>query len=134
MAKKKIMRCSYCGKPAVLKPASEIFHDDRKGYVCVCRHYPACDAYVCTYPDTKIPMGTLANAPLRKKRILAHQSFDQIWKRNILSRDQAYRWLADKLGIPLNQTHIALFGDYLCDQVISESRKVLVNNKKSCVA
>jgi len=81
MKRKHEIRCNYCGSPAILKPASEIFHDPKqKGYVYVCSHYPACDAYVSVHPGTKTPMGSLANAALRKKRILAHQAFDQIWK------------------------------------------------------
>ena len=79
-------------------------------------------------------MGSLANAALRKKRILAHQAFDQIWKRRIMSRKQAYYWLSDKLGTDPARTHIAQFGDYRCDQVIRESRKVLINNRQTVSA
>lgn len=129
MKQKKIIRCSYCGRPAVLKPASEIYHDpNRKGYVYACSNYPACNCYVGTYPGTKVPMGTLADPELRKKRIQAHQAFDQIWQNGIFSRDQAYRWLADKFGLALSQTHIALFSQYLCEQVIAESEQVLQNH------
>lgn len=132
---KQQLRCGYCGRPAVLRPASEIYHDPRKkGYVYACSHYPACDAYVSVFPGSKIPMGTLADSALRQKRIQAHQAFDQLWLSGIFSRDQAYRWLSDKLGLPLSQTHIALFSDYLCAQVILESQKVLKNNRRcSCV-
>lgn len=130
MKQKQKLRCSYCGSPAILKPVSEVFHDpNQKGYVYVCSHYPVCDAYVGVHPGTKIPLGTLANAALRRKRILAHQVFDQIWKQGILSRKQAYYWLSDKLGTAPADTHIALFGDYLCEQVIAESRKVLANKQ-----
>lgn len=79
-------------------------------------------------------MGSLANAALRKKRILAHQAFDQIWKQRIMSRKQAYYWLSDKLGTDPAHTHIAQFGDYRCEQVIRESRKVLVNNRQTVSA
>lgn len=58
MKRKHEIRCNYCGSPAILKPASEIFHDPKqKGYVYVCCHYPACDAYVSVHPGTKTPMG-----------------------------------------------------------------------------
>ena len=135
MKRKHEIRCNYCGSPAILKPASEIFNDPKqKGYVYVCSHYPACDAYVSVHPGTKTPMGSLANAALRKKRILAHQAFDQIWKRQIMSRKQAYYWLSDKLGTDPAHTHIAQFGDYRCEQVIRESRKVLINNRQTVSA
>lgn len=134
--KKQELRCSYCGSPAVLRPASEIYHDsNRKGYVYACSHYPVCDAYVSVFPGSKIPMGTLADGALRKKRILAHRAFDQLWKSGIFSRDQAYQWIADRLGLTRKQAHIALFSDYLCEQVILESHKVIENNRRrSCVA
>lgn len=133
--KKQQLRCGYCGSPAVLRPAAEIYQNpNKKGYVYACSHYPACDAYVSVFPGSKIPMGTLADSALRQKRILAHQSFDQLWKRRIFTRDQAYRWMADKLGLSTSQAHIALFNDYLCDQVILESQKVLKNNRRSCMA
>ena len=114
MKRKHEIRCNYCGSPAILKPASEIFHDPKqKGYVYVCSHYPACDAYVSVHPGTKTPMGSLANAALRK---------------------QAYYWLSDKLGTDPAHTHIAQFGDYRCEQVIRESRKVLINNRQTISA
>lgn len=129
MKRKKQLRCSYCGRPAVLRQASEVFHDPKRtGYVYVCSHYPTCDAYVGVHPGTKIPMGTLADPALRQKRILAHRSFDSIWKNGIMSRAQAYHWLADTLCLSETQTHIAQFGTYLCDRVIAESQKVLRQN------
>lgn len=129
MKRKKQLRCSYCGRPAILKPASEVFHDPKRtGYVYVCSHFPACNAYVGVHPGTKIPMGTLANPQLRRKRIEAHQAFDSIWKNGVMSRNQAYRWLSCTLCLTESQTHIAQFGDYMCDRVIEESRKVLLQN------
>lgn len=135
MKRKPTIRC-HCGRTAILKPASEIYHNPKlTGYLYVCSNYPTCDSYVGTYPGTKIPMGTLADPELRKKRILAHQAFDQIWKQGIMSRNQAYRWLADKFSLPLEHTHIAQFGAYLCEQVIAESQIVLQQNRRRvCVA
>jgi len=129
MKRKKQLRCSYCGSPALLKPASEVFQDaKRTGHVYVCSHYPKCNSYVGVHPGTKIPMGTLADPELRRKRILAHQVFDSIWKNGVMSRNQAYHWLADTLCLNERQTHIAQFGTYLCDRVIEESQKVLRQN------
>lgn len=129
MKQKKQMRCNYCGSPAVIRPASQIFHNSRRsGYICVCSHYPSCNAYVGVHPGTKIPLGTLADPELRRKRVLAHQIFDRIWKSGVMNRAQAYRWLADALCLNESQTHIAQFGNYLCDRVIAESKKVLQQN------
>ena len=80
------------------------------------------------HPGTRIPKGTLADPALRKKRMLAHHVFDQIWQRGILSRADAYRWMADKFCLSDAQAHIGQFGSYMCDQVILESRKLLANH------
>lgn len=129
MKRKKPLKCNYCGSPTVIRPASEVFCDPKRtGYVCICSRYPKCDAYVSVYPGTKTPMGTLADSQLRRKRIVAHQFFDYIWKSGIMSRNQAYCWLADTLFLNKEQAHIAQFGDYLCDRVIEESKKVLRQN------
>lgn len=127
--KPKKIRCPYCGSTAILKEDSFVYGKYAKGQmVYVCSHYPICDAYVNVHVGTTIPKGTLANKTLRKKRIKAHQVFDQIWKNGILSRQDAYRWISDKLCLDMHQTHIGQFSDYLCDQVILESSKVLQNN------
>lgn len=123
------IRCPYCGSTAILKPDSVVYGNHARGrMVYVCSHYPQCDAYVGVHPGTPTPKGTLANKALREKRIKAHQVFDQIWKRGILTRSEAYRWIADKLCIDLCHAHIGQFSDYLCDQVILESAKVLRDN------
>ena len=123
------IRCPYCGSVAILREDSYVYGKYAKGnMVYVCSRYPHCDAYVNVQPGTTLPKGTLANKALRKKRIKAHQIFDKIWKCGILSKQDAYRWMSDKLCLDMRQTHIGLFNDYLCDQVILESAKVLKIN------
>lgn len=129
MKQKKTIRCPYCGGTAILRDASFVYGDrSYGGKVYVCSHYPACNAYVGVHPGTRIPKGTLADPALRKKRMLAHHVFDQIWQRGILSRADAYRWMADKFCLSDAQAHIGQFGSYMCDQVILESRKLLANH------
>lgn len=77
---------------------------------------------------TTLPQGTLANQELRRKQISAHRIFDQIWKQGILNRREVYRWIADKFCLSSQQAHIGEFSDYMCEQLIKESRKVLKNN------
>lgn len=128
--KKTTIRCPYCGGTAILKDASFIYGNKSGGgrKVYACSNYPACDSYVGVHDGTIIPKGTLANKELRKKRIQAHQMFDQIWKRGILSKPDAYLWVADKFGLSPSQAHIGHFSNYMCDQLIRESAKVLANN------
>lgn len=75
--------CPACGSRAYLRPASVVYGDkapdpDAKYYVC--GRYPACDCYVAAHRKTLLPMGTLADKPLRKKRHDAHVALDSLWK------------------------------------------------------
>ncbi len=95
--KKQTIRCPYCGSPAILKDTSYVYgHHSSGGMVYVCSHYPACDSYVGVHQGTSLPKGSLANPTLRKKRIQAHQIFDQLWRKGIFSREEAYQWIGDK--------------------------------------
>lgn len=124
--KNKPIRCPYCGSTAILKNSSYIYGPGaRQGKVYVCSRYPTCDAHVGVKPGTTLPNGTLANKSLRQKRIQAHQVFDQIWLQGILTRNQAYLWASDKLGVPMREMHIGSFDIYRCNQLIQESKKVL---------
>ena len=106
-------------------------HEKSKGgQLYVCSRYPACDSYVGVHSGTILPKGTLADQNLRRKRIQTHRIFDQIWKRGILSKQDAYRWMADKFCLNPKDAHIGNFSDYMCDQLIQEASKVLHNNQK----
>jgi len=126
------IRCPICGATAILRPASEIYGDSsRSDQLYVCSNYPSCRSYVSTYPGTNIPMGTLADGDLRNLRIKAHRKFDAVWKSGIMSRDNAYRWMADCLGLPLRDAHIAMFGEYRCKELIRYCDIVLANCGKT---
>ena len=88
--------CPACGSKAYLRPASVVYGDkapdpDAKYYVC--GRYPACDCYVAAHRKTMLPMGTLADKALRKKRHDAHVALDSLWKNGVMSRKEAYRLL-----------------------------------------
>lgn len=51
--------------------------------------------------------------------------FDEIWKQGILSKAEAYRWVADKFCLTEKQAHIGQFSNYMCDQLIQASADVL---------
>ncbi len=126
------IRCPHCGAIAVLRPASEIYHDpERTDRLYVCSNYPRCESYVSTYPGTNVPMGTLANGDLRNLRIKAHRKFDAVWKSRIMSRENAYRWISEMFSIPLRDAHIAMFGEYRCRELIRECDRVLANARRN---
>ena len=91
----------------------------------VCSHYPECDAYVRVHAGTKIPVGSMANHELRMLRRFAHQYFDRLYRFGYMSKEDAYRWLADLVSAPLSEAHIGHLGEYYCRQVIEESRKII---------
>ena len=125
------LRCPKCGAMAILRPAADIYGDrSRKDQLYVCSNSPRCQSYVSTYPGTNIPMGTLADGDLRNLRIRAHRRFDEVWKSGIMSRDNAYRWMAELFGISMQDAHIAMFGEYRCKELIRHCEQVLENRRK----
>lgn len=129
LKKKQQMRCPYCGSPVVLRSADGIYRENKNRVMLyVCSNYPECDAYVKAHPGTNLPMGSLANHELRTLRRTAHYYFDQLHKTGRMSRQESYRWLADKMCVPMSEAHIGHLGEYYCKQVIQDSRRLLHSN------
>lgn len=110
--------CQYCGLPSILVGGQAVYPKfpawwERFFYAC-----PPCDAYVGCHPGTKVALGTLANAELRAMRKRAHRAFDRTWKGGDRSRSQAYKWLANQLGITSQQCHVAMFDVQQCQKII----------------
>ena len=125
------MRCQYCGGTVVLRSADGIYRDNpNHTMLYVCSNYPHCDAYVRTHPGTNIPVGTLANRKLRMLRNEAHHQFDQLYRSGSMSKQDAYLRLADLLQMPLSKAHIGYLGEYYCNEVIAESKKLLDMHQK----
>lgn len=120
------MRCPYCGSHVVFRSADGIYRENsRNTMLYVCSHYPECDAYVRVHAGTKIPVGNLANHKLRTLRRTAHQYFDQLHQSGMMSKQDAYLWLAGVIQAPLSEAHIGHLSEYYCKRVIEESRKLL---------
>lgn len=115
------IKCPYCGSQALLRPASVVYGEravDPTAPFYVCARYPACNSYVAAHRGSCLPMGTLANAALRHKRIQAHTALGRLWRDGLMSKRQAYLWLQAKLGLPERETHIGKFSEFRCEQVI----------------
>ena len=120
------MRCPYCGATAVLRTADGIYYDNSRNVMLyVCSNYPQCDAYVRVHPGTNKPVGTMAIHALRVLRNEAHRYFDMLHKGGIMTKPEAYYWLANLISAPLSEAHIGYLGEYYCTQVIEESKKLL---------
>lgn len=67
-------------------------------------------------------MGSLANHELRTLQRTAHYYFDPLYKTGRMSREEFYRWLADKICVPMKEAHIGHLGEYYCKLVIQDNR------------
>ena len=126
--KKVNIKCPYCNSPAVLRPASAVFGRNVKSkgsYLYVCSHWPKCDAYVSAHKNNLRPMGTLANGELRHKRIIAHRALEAYRTKTRMSKWGIYLWMQGKLRLDARHTHIAMFTEEQCDQLIKECNKAL---------
>lgn len=109
--------CNCCGGTRVhLVENSEIYGGRSYGdwpYAYLCRD---CYAYVGLHPATDLPLGTLADKPLREARTRCKKPFERIWREGWLSRVAAYAWLASQLGLPVSECHFGLFDAARCEQ------------------
>lgn len=123
--------CPYCGDTAQLVDSIRVYRRSY-GMIWLCR---PCDAYVGTHKDSPnhVPLGRLANNELRVWKMRAHAEFDPIWHR-IMEREQcsksrarntAYSWLAEQLGITVQDCHIGMFDVPMCRRVETLCREHL---------
>ena len=112
------MNCPYCGSSVSIQDSKIVYGISDYGKIWLCDNYPECDVFVGAHKHDDKPKGTLANRQLRQWRKNAHTVFDPLWKSGKMSRSQAYKWLAQELGLPAKQTHIAMFDVDICQQVV----------------
>lgn len=67
----------------------------------------------------------LANSELRNWKKAAHAAFDPLWKYGPYRgrRNEAYRWLSEKMGTPIEFTHIGMFDVDQCRKVVRIMRE-----------
>ena len=65
-------------------------------------------------------MGRRAYAVLRFWKLAEHAVFDPLWKYGRFRghRNAAYAWLAQKMGLPVEKTHIGMFDVGQCRKAI----------------
>ena len=82
-----------------------------------------CQSYVGIHPKTDIPLGTLADEKTRKARSAAKAIFQPMWEIDGFTKDSAYAWLAEKMGIKHEHCHVGWFNFEQCNQVIEICKK-----------
>lgn len=126
--------CDYCGRETEYVD-SKVIYGKSYGKIYLCRN---CMAYVGVHKGTDKPLGRLANAELRNWKKAAHAVFDPLWKYGRFRghRNAAYAWLAQKMGLPVEKTHIGMFDVGQCRkaiEIIEKKRKetVMEDTKKT---
>ena len=106
--------CPYCNQPAVFLPNSaEVYRGRDYGPIWICR---PCQAWVGCHKPGDVPLGRLANATLRRRKMEAHAAFDPLWKNGSMTRSDAYRWLSQAMGV--TEAHIGQMDVDECRRVI----------------
>jgi hypothetical protein len=129
--------CQYCNCETELVLGEQIWpHNtslnprpsylDKKFYRCKQNK----DHYVGTYHDNVKSLGSTADANLRRLRNQGHQMFDPLWRdpsiKVFKNRMDAYKWLSEKMGLPIELTHFGMFDPVQClhaHKLISERLK-----------
>lgn len=114
--------CPYCNADAQLTTGDYVYpHRPDLAHLRVYVCWP-CDAYVGTHKDTNPPkpLGTMANAELRKARRAAHDAFDPFWRSGRMRRREAYAKLGALMNLPKEKTHIAMFNVEQCKKVVEQ--------------
>lgn len=129
--------CDYCMHPAQLVSGEEIhgdFFKDKHFWLCV-----SCDAWTGVHPNSNFkPLGRLADKDLRGARKEANELFDKVVRKKMhqhqipfdYARFKVYRWLRQKLVIPIDQCRIGKFDLELCRQCVFACREKLSTKEK----
>ena len=103
--------CNICGGHVVFTSNAAIYgkeYGSGKCYLC-----KSCGAYTGTHkPRPREALGLLADGPMRKGKIACHDLFDAMWRgkpKAQKKRKDLYAWLADAMGIPVEECHFGYF-------------------------
>jgi len=109
-----VIVCHYCGQPAKLVGGDVIYPHRPDLAAKQFWNCAPCGAYVGCHPGTTQSLGILANAQLRMLKSRVHAAFDPMWRSKQKRRGEAYRWLADGIGIPFAECHVGMFSEDRC--------------------
>ena len=100
-------KCNICGGEVEYIPNKFIYGKPYGSGFCY--HCCQCGAYVGTHKiRPQEAFGILANEEMRKMKMKCHDLFDKLWN-TPEQRQKCYKWLADKLNIPVSECHFGYF-------------------------
>lgn len=106
-----IVICPICRSKMVLK-------DSRYGKFWGCSQWPKCKGTHGAHPNGK-PLGVPAEDETKKARIEAHAKFDIWWKKEGLTRKEAYKNLQRIMNLTAADAHIGRFTKEQCQQLLT---------------
>lgn len=125
------VKCSYCNQNAkivrgeVVYPMISSVKNLKFWYCAPCHAWVGCHKANRQLGLTgREPLGTLADARLRRCRRMVHDVFDPLWLCGQMTRGQAYRALAKEMGIMVDKCHVAMFDEPLCDRAIEACERL----------
>lgn len=109
-------QCPRCSGTSVLVVNNSAIYGKQYGKWPFAYYCDGCGAYVGMHPGTNIPLGTLADEVTRAARRDCKTPFESVWKSGLLSRTAAYQWLAEQLGISVDECHFGWFEADTCQR------------------
>ena len=100
-------QCDLCKSKNIIFTDNEIIYGLNIGDWPKCYYCKNCSAIVGCHKGTNLPLGFMASKQTRKLRSKLHIIFDKLWLEKLMSRSQAYNWLARQLDIKEEHCHIS---------------------------
>lgn len=120
--------CHHCGSPDIRLTTNDIIYGQPVGKWPLVWYCINCEAAVSCHPETEIPIGFMADRHTRQLRKRVHRNFDPLWKGpRSMPREEAYRWLAGKMGIDPCICHVSYFDASMCRRAL----KILQTSRRS---
>lgn len=112
---KKPTECPYCQSSVEFTSNDKLYGRlyGKWPYCYLCTN-TKCKASVGVHPNTKTPLGTLANDKLKKMRISVKIPFIETYESKKISRSEAYKQLGEIMGISADECHFGLFDEDMC--------------------
>lgn len=118
MEKENNINCPYCHHHAEWVENKEVYGRNygTSYMIWLCR---PCDAYVGCHQNTRVPLGTMADARLRMIRRQAHTIIDKPWKDKVMARSKVYKMLSDAIG---REVHVGESDFVQCEEIIQVAK------------
>lgn len=137
--------CQHCDRRlrslSALTQHSADAHPDERDYDVVCPNCltaaallqrgtmtcwvcPSCDAWAPCYRTSYFPNGTLTSKQGHRARTRATREFAAMRERSGISVNEAYAWMARRLGIPSEDCQISTFSHERCRELIAACREI----------